>query len=341
MPRLSEIVARLGGRLVADQDPVIRQVAALDAAQADEIAFLANPKYRAQLQDTGAAAVIVAPAAQALTDRPRIVADNPYLYFARLAQWLNPVPRTEPGVHPAAVVESDIPGTASVGPGAVVGPDCEIGEGVVIGPGCVIGRGVHIGADTRLVNRVSVYDGCRIGARCIVHAGAVIGSDGFGYAREASGAWVKIPQIGRVVIGDDVEIGANTTIDRGALEDTVIADGVKLDNLVQIAHNVRIGEHSAMAGCVGVAGSARIGARVMVGGQAGISGHLSIADGTVVSARTLVSKSVTKPGVLTSAMPAMPHDEWMKSAAHFRHLDALVTRLRELEKRIADLERAP
>ncbi len=290
---------------------------------------------------SAATAFIVAPSAEDATDRPRIVTEDPYLYYARLAQWLNPPQFGAPGIHPTAVVESDLPPSVHVGPLSYVGPDCEIGEGVSIGPCCVIERGTKIGAESRIFGHVSVYSETVIGQRCILHSGAVLGSDGFGYARQRDGAWIKIPQIGRTVLGDDVEVGANTTIDRGALDDTEIGNGVKLDNLVQIAHNVKIGDHSAMAGCVGVAGSARIGARVMVGGQAGISGHLEVADGTVVSARTLVSKTISEAGIFTSAMPAMPHGEWMKSAAHFRHLDALVTRLRELEKRIADLERKP
>jgi UDP-3-O-[3-hydroxymyristoyl] glucosamine N-acyltransferase len=339
VPTLSEIVARLGGRLVGDASVGISQVASLDQAGEGEIAFLANPKYRSQLADTKAAAVIVPAVAEDATALPRIVADNPYLYFARLAQWLNPPREAQAGAHESAVVLSSLPASASVGPLAYVGPDCEIGENVVIGPGCVVESGVKLGEGTRLYGHVSIYHDCVIGARCILHSGSVIGADGFGYARERDGSWVKIPQIGRVILGDDVEVGANTTVDRGALDDTVIARGVKLDNLVQIAHNVKVGEHSAMAGCVGVAGSAEIGARVMVGGQAGISGHLSVADGTVVSARTLVSKSITKPGVYTSAMPGMPHEEWMKSAAHFRHLDKMADRLRELEKRIAELEK--
>ncbi len=339
MPTLSEIVARLGGRVSGDASVGISQVASLEQATEGEIAFLANPKYRSQLANTRASAVIVPPVAEGATSVPRIIADNPYLYFAHLAQWLNPPRVGQPGVHTSAVVLSEIPANASVGPLAYVGPNCSIGDNVVIGPGCVIETGVAIGEGTRLYGHVSVYQDCEIGARCILHSGAVIGADGFGYAREREGAWVKIPQIGRVILGDEVEIGANTTVDRGALDDTVIERGVKLDNLVQIAHNVRVGEHSAMAGCVGVAGSADIGARVMIGGQAGISGHLSVADGTVVSARTLVSKSIAKPGVYTSAMPGMPHEEWMKSAAHFRHLDRLADRVRELEKRIAELEK--
>lgn len=338
MPTLIEIASRLGGRVEGDGSVVIDQIGSLQSAGQGEIAFLASVKHRKDLEKTRAAAVILGESAVDLTALPRIVCDNPYLYYARLAQWLNPAAEQADGIHPSAVVESELPASTRVGPLAYVGPDCVFGENVTIGPGCVVEAGVRIASNSRLVGQVTLYHDCVIGANCILHAGVVIGADGFGYARERTGAWVKIPQIGRVLIGDDVEIGANTTVDRGALDDTIIANGVKLDNLVQIAHNVHVGEHSAMAGCVGVAGSAHIGARVMVGGQAGISGHLNIADDTVVSARTLVSKSITTPGIYTSAMPGMEHAEWMKSAAHFRHLDAMASRLREMEKRISELE---
>jgi len=341
VPSLVEIVGRLGGRVVGDGATIVTQVGSLEAAGAGEIAFLASAKYRKALGSTGASAVILPPAAESATDLPRIITDQPYLYFARLAQLLNPPAHAEAGVHPSAVVESVVPASVSVGPLAYVGPNCEIGEHVVIGAGCVVGAGSRVGAHSLLHGNVTLYHESVVGERCIIHSGAVIGADGFGYARERSGAWVKIPQIGRAVLGDDVEVGANTTIDRGALDDTFVGNGVKLDNMVQIAHNVKIGEHTAMAGCSGVAGSTTVGARVMVGGQAGINGHIEVASDTVVSSRTLISKSVKQPGIYTSAMPAMPHDEWMKSAAHFRHLDALVTRLRELEKRIADLESKP
>jgi len=339
VPTLAEIVERFGGLLVGDGSVSISQVASLEHAGEEEISFLAGLKYRSLLAQTKAGAVIIPPAAEGSTAKPGIVADNPYLYFARLAQWLNPPRQAEAGIHPSAVVLSPIPDSVSVGALAYIGPDCEIAENVVIGPGCIVESGVSVGESTRLYGHVSIYQDCVIGARCILHSGAVIGADGFGYARERDGSWVKIPQIGRAVLGDDVEIGANTTVDRGALGDTIVERGVKLDNLIQIAHNVKVGENSAMAGCVGVAGSAEIGARVMVGGQAGISGHLKIADDTVVSARTLISKTIAKPGVVTSAMPGMPHDDWMKNVAHFRHLDLLVARLRELEKRVVDLEK--
>jgi UDP-3-O-[3-hydroxymyristoyl] glucosamine N-acyltransferase len=278
--------------------------------------------------------VIVAPEARDLAGRACIVTPDPYVYFARVAQLFNPPQLPAPGVHPAATVEVDVPASCSVGAAATVEAGALIGENVVIGPGCRIGRDVVIGAGTRLHANVTVYHGCVIGQNCILHAGAVIGADGFGFARERDGSWIKIPQVGRVVIGDDVEVGANTTIDRGALDDTVIGDCVKLDNQIQIAHNVRIGEKTAIAGCVGIAGSTTIGARCMIGGQAGIIGHLNIADDVVVSAGTLVTKSITRGGVYTANLPVQSHPDWVRNFAHLRHLDALVDRIRALEQRL-------
>jgi UDP-3-O-[3-hydroxymyristoyl] glucosamine N-acyltransferase len=334
--RLDELVARLGGELVGDPAATVDRVATLDQAGAGDLAFLANPKYQSRLASCRASAVIVAPGARALTDLPRIVTGDPYSYFARVAQLFNPPEAVHPGVHPAASVASPVPPSVMVAACASVDVGVELGEGVVIGPGCRIGRGVNIGAGTRLNANVTVYQDCVIGAGCIVHSGAVIGSDGFGFARERDGSWIKIPQVGRVVIGDDVEIGANTTIDRGALDDTVIGNGVKLDNQIQIGHNVRVGDNTAIAGCVGVAGSTTIGARCMIGGQAGIIGHLNIADDVVISAGTLVTKSISRAGVYTANLPVQGHAEWVKNFAHLRHLDSLVDRIRALEQRLEE-----
>lgn len=337
MMRLDELVARLGGELVGDGNIAVRRVATLDQAGEGDLSFLANPKYLSRLKSSRAAAVIVGrDARDAVTDRPRIVTDDPYLYFARVARLFNPPPEMIPGVHPLAAVSCPIPSSAVVEASAVVEEGAELGEGVVIGAGSFVGRGVRIGARTRLAPRVTIYANCMIGADGIIHAGVVIGSDGFGFARERSGAWVKIPQSGRVVVGDDVEIGANTTIDRGALDDTVIGNGVKLDNQIQIGHNVRIGEYTAIAGCVGIAGSTQIGARCMIGGQAGIIGHLTIADDVVVSAGTLVTKSIRKRGVYTANLPVQGHADWVRNFAHLRHLDALVDRIRALEQRLEE-----
>ncbi|MDY0011385.1 MAG: UDP-3-O-(3-hydroxymyristoyl)glucosamine N-acyltransferase [Rhodocyclaceae bacterium] len=341
MLSLGELVARLGGELVGDGDVRIRRVATLEQAGAGDIAFFANPKYRSQLADCTASALILGPAARDLSGLPRIVAADPYLYFARVAQLLNPPAPAPEGIHPSAWVESVLPSSVSVGPGALVGKNVDLGEGVVIGAGCVVGDGVALGARCRLHPRVTIYPGCRIGTDAIIHSGVVIGSDGFGFARERDGAWVKIPQVGRVLIGNDVEIGANTTIDRGALDDTVIEDGAKLDNQIQIAHNVRIGARTAIAGCVGIAGSTHIGQRCMIGGQAGIIGHLTIADDVVVSAGTLVTKSIHKAGVYTANLPVQGHAEWVKNFAHLRHLDALADRIRALEQQLAQGKNSP
>jgi len=335
---LGEIVALLGGRLVGDATLRVSQVATLELAEPDQIAFFANKKYRQQLKSTRAGAVILAPSAVQDCARPHIICDNPYAYYARVVRLLNPTTAASAGIHPAAVVLSELPGTVHVGAQAFVDADVQVGEGASIGAGCILGRGVRIGAGSLLYPRVTIYEGCLIGSNAILHSGAVIGADGFGMAREADGSWTKIPQIGRVVIGDDVEIGANTTIDRGALGDTVIENGVKIDNQVQIAHNVHIGAHTAMAGCVGVAGSTRIGQRCTFGGGAGVLGHLNIADDVNISAFTLVSKSITQPGTYTGAMPLEPHRAWMRNAARLRHLEDMTDRIRELEARLAQLE---
>lgn len=319
---LAEIVARFGGELKGDGAQVVSGLATLTAATPQQLSFLANPKYRSQLARTRAAAVILAPDMAEACPVTAILTPQPYLYFARVSQWLAAVPVLPPGIHALAVVESAVPPSVSIGAHCWIGADVEIGEDSVLYPG------------------VRVYPGCRIGRRAIIHAGAVIGSDGFGFARDGE-AWVKIAQTGRVVIGDDVEIGANTTIDRGALEDTVIEDGVKLDNQIQVGHNVRIGRHTAMAGCVGIAGSAKIGAGCTVGGGAIILGHLTLADGVHVSAGTLVAKSITQPGSYTGTVPFMAHDDWLKNFARLRHLDGMADRIRALEKRLAELENSP
>ncbi|MDX5363261.1 MAG: UDP-3-O-(3-hydroxymyristoyl)glucosamine N-acyltransferase [Pseudazoarcus pumilus] len=336
MYTLDQIVARFGGEVVGDGSTLIEQVGTLDQAARGCISFLANPKYASQLAACQASAVIVAPAARERTTLPRIVAADPYVYFARVSQLLNPARRPDPGVGAAAVIASQLPASVSIGAGASIGVDVVLGEGVVIGPGCHVGDGVHIGEGTVLNANVTIYHACVLGARCIVHSGTVVGADGFGFARERDGSWVKIPQIGRVVIGDDVEIGANTTIDRGALEDTVIGNDVKLDNQIQIAHNVRIGDHTAIAGCVGIAGSTTIGARCMIGGQAGVIGHLEICDDVVISAGTLVTKSIRERGVYTGNLPLQQHGDWVRNFAHLRHLDSLADRIRRLEQLLTE-----
>ncbi|MBI5785629.1 MAG: UDP-3-O-(3-hydroxymyristoyl)glucosamine N-acyltransferase [Rhodocyclales bacterium] len=336
---LAEIVARLGGEVAGDGRIEVTAITTLDAAGPGQLSFLANPKYRAKLATTKASAVIVAP--DVLKDCPTaaIVTPQPYLYFARVAQWLQPRQRPPVGIHPSAVVEGTVADSASIGANVWIGPGAEIGERVVVEANGSIGNDCHVGADSWLHPGVAMYSGCRIGARAIIHSGVVIGADGFGFARETDGSWVKIPQSGRVLIGDDVEIGANTTIDRGALEDTVIEDGVKLDNQIQIGHNVHIGAHTAMAGCVGVAGSARIGRRCTFGGAAMILGHLEIADDVNISSGTMIAKSVPNAGNYTGWVPFLEHADWLKNFSRVRHLDSMADKIRALEGRLAELEK--
>ncbi len=335
---LAEIAAQLGGDVLGDSDIRISRVSTLAAAGEGEIAFLANRKYRSQLQTTRASAVLLTPADAAGFSGACIVTANPYAYYARVASLLNPPPGGEVGVHPSALVSSPLPDDVSVGPLVCIGRQVEIGAGVVIHAGCVIGDGARIGAGSLLYPNVTVYHGCVLGERVIVHAGAVIGADGFGFAPEGK-SWVKIPQIGVVRIGNDVEIGANTTIDRGALEDTVIGDGCKIDNQVQVAHNCRIGPNSVLAGCVGVAGSVTMGEHCVVGGAGMVTGHISLAAGTTISAGSLVMKNINEPGArYTGVFPLDTHDDWVHNAAHIRRLGKLADRVAELEKKLKDIQ---
>lgn len=336
--RLSEIAARLGGRVLGHAEVRICQIATLENAQPDQISFLTNSKYRAQLAATKAGAVILGEADAEATDLPRIISDNPYAYFAKVSALLNPLPQAKPGVHPSAVIGAGakIDATASIAATAVVGEGATIGAHSAIGEGCCIGANVVIGSHARLYPRVVIYHGCEIGDNLIAHSGAVIGSDGFGIAMD-EGRWIKIPQIGRVVIGNDVEIGANTTIDRGALDDTVIEDGVKLDNQIQIAHNVRIGAHTAIAGCVGIAGSTTIGRYCRIGGSAGILGHLEIADHVEIAAFTLIGKSIREAGSYAAIFPFAKTEDWRKNAVHLRHLDDMLKRIKTLEQELKSL----
>jgi UDP-3-O-[3-hydroxymyristoyl] glucosamine N-acyltransferase len=319
--QLAAIVQALGGELHGDGALSIEGLAPLDSASPDDLSFLANPRYRQQLETTRAGCVIVAPAMReaAQARGACIVADDPYLYFARVTQlWKKAQPRPAgPAIHPTAVID----------------PEADIAEGARIGPLCVVERGARIGRDTVLKGRVFVGEDCVIGDRCILHAGVVIGADGFGFAPMPGGGWEKIEQLGAVRIGDEVEIGANTCIDRGALADTVIEDGVKLDNLIQVAHNVRIGRNTAVAACAGIAGSANIGANCMIGGAAMIHGHITIVDGTFVSAGTLISRSILKPGTYTGVFPMDDNASWEKNAATLRQLHSLRDRIKALEKK--------
>ena len=337
---LAEIVGRLGGEVLGDAQTRVHQVATLSSARPDQISFLANLKYRSQLAESAAGAFILGRDAAEASTRPRIIADNPYTYFARVSALFNPPPEAVPGVHPSAVVHptAHIADDACIGANAVVEQGAKIGAGSIIGAGSVVGANSVIGKGCLLYANVSVYHGCLIGDRVILHSGCVIGSDGFGLAPD-DGRWLKIPQIGRVIVGNDVEIGANTTVDRGALDDTVIGEGVKLDNQIQVAHNVHIGAHTAIAACTGIAGSAKIGAHCTIGGAAMIFGHIEIADGVNISTNTLITKSLTQAGTYTSALPFSEHGEWLKNAVQMRHLDSMAKRIRELEKKLGELEK--
>jgi len=337
---LKEIAARFGGLLLDNIETTVNQIATLENAQVGHLTFLASAKYRPLLATTRASAIIIGTTDAEATSLPRIVCDNPYVYFAKVSAFLNPPVLVVPGIHPSAVIEigAHIDPTAEIGPNVVIGTDTRIGAGCAIMEGCSIGAGVTIGMDARLYPRVVVYHNCVLGNRLIAHSGVVIGADGFGIAMNED-RWLKIPQIGRVVIGDDVEIGANTTIDRGALDDTVIEEGVKLDNLIQIAHNVRIGAHTAIAGCVGIAGSAIIGRHCRIGGGTGILGHTQISDHVEISSYTMIGKSIREPGTYTGIFPFSTHDVWRKNAAQLRHLDELANKVKMLQQEIEILRK--
>ena len=327
------LAERLGLACRGDGTLALTRAASLESAGPDALSFFVPGTAPERLAATRAGAVIACAEDAASAPCASLVSDEPYLQFARASQLLHPLPAVEPGVAPGATVAPDasIDDRAQVANGAIVEAGARIDAGAVIGPASVVGANARIGADTRLGARTVVGDRCVLGARCIVQPGAVIGSDGFGYAHDSDG-WVRIPQIGRVVIGDDVAIGANTTIDRGTSDDTVIADGVILDNQIQIAHNVRIGAGTAMAGCVGVAGSAVIGARCTIGGAAVILGHLEIVDDVHITAMSMVSKSITLAGTWSSGLPLEPNREWRRNVARFRQLDRLARRVNALEK---------
>ena len=336
---LGELAAQVGAELHGDAACRIDCVAPLDRARPGAIAFLNNPRFRRHLATTAASAVILRQEDLADCDVPALVSVNPHLTYARVATLLYPLPPQPQGIHASAVIEtgSDVAASAWIGPHCVVEAGAVIGAEVFIGPACVIGARAHIGAGSRLEARVTVCHDVRIGKRALIYPGAVIGSDGFGLANDA-GTWVRVPQLGTLTIGDDVEIGANTTIDRGALDDTVIEDGVKLDNLIQVAHNVRIGAHTAIAGCVGIAGSASIGKRCTVGGGVGIAGHLEIADDVHLTGMTFVTKSITAPGLYSSGMPAETNRQWHRSIARYRKLDDMAARIKALEESIKALK---
>ena len=328
-----ELAERFGLQLHGDADARIEGVATLARASAHQLAFLANPRYRAQLDQARAGAVVMrASDAEAYTGTA-LVAKDPYVAFARIAALFENSAELQPGIHPSAVVDesASVDAGACIGPCVVIGARTHVASGTSIGPGCVIGDDCEIGEGCRLVARVSLVVRVRLGKRVLVHPGAVLGADGFGLAMEG-GRWLKVPQLGGVVVGDDCEIGANTTIDRGALDDTVLEEDVRLDNQIQVGHNVHIGAHTAMAGCSAVAGSARIGRYCLIGGAAGVLGHLELCDRVVVTAMSLVTHSIREPGEYSSGTPLMENREWRKSAARFKQLDGLARRVGKRDK---------
>jgi UDP-3-O-[3-hydroxymyristoyl] glucosamine N-acyltransferase len=320
---LGELAVRFGCQLAGDPDISVDHVAPLLSAGPGALSFLANPRLSSQLAATHAAAVVLEPRSAAACPVAALITSNPHALFARIATLIHPPPPLTPGIHPTALIDprAQVDASCEIGPYAVIAADAVIGPRCVIGPGCVIAHGARLGPDSRLAGRVTLEHGVLLGARALIHAGAVVGSDGFGLARER-GRWLKVPQVGGVRIGDDVEIGANTTIDRGAMDDTVISDGVKLDNQIQVGHNVVIGAHTAIAACTGISGSVRIGERCMIAGGCGLSGHIEIGDDVVLTGMSMVPHSVTKPGVYTSVIPVEPIRHWWRVLTTLKMLAA-------------------
>lgn len=332
---LGELAIRFGCELRGDPATTVDAVGSLAQAGPRAVTFLANPKLVSQLKDTRAGAVILDLKSAAASPVPALIAANPHATYARVATLLHPEPPLRPGIAPGAKVAATakIAASAEIAAGVYVAENASVGSGSYVGPGCVVQRGAAIGDDSRLVANVFIGPGVVIGARCVVQPGAVIGADGFGFASE-KGAWIKVPQIGSVRVGDDVEIGANTTIDRGALGDTVIEEGVKLDNLIMIAHNCRIGAHSALAGQSAMAGSSVLGKRCILGGRAGLTGHITLCDDVVVMGTSFISHSISKPGVYSSALPSEEAGVWRRLVARFKRLDSMAKRLRAVEKHV-------
>ena len=336
---LNDIVSALGGHVVGDGDVLISRVSSIANALSGSISFFNDTKYQKALAASRASAFIMKEAHAGLTAQPKIIVDNPYAYFAKLSAFLNPLATAPIGVHETAVIHASaqIPASCSIGPQVVIGENVTLGEHVVITSGCVVENDVKIAAGSRLEPNVVIKHHCEIGENCHIFSGVVIGSDGFGYAEEA-GKWLKIPQVGRVVIHANVDIGANTTVDRGAIDDTIIEEGVKLDNLIQIGHNCVIGAHTVIAGCVGVAGSARIGKHCKIGGAAMILGHLEIADYVTISPGSMITRSLTAADTYTALMPFQTHKAWLNTAAKIRHLDDFAAKIKQLENEISLLK---
>lgn len=336
--KLADLAVECGAKVQGNAGTLIKGAATLESAGSSDITFLADKKYRQYLSTTQAGAVILSAADAQDFSGNAIICEKPHVCFAQIASLLHHDSQI-PGIHASAVIAEDVvvPTSASIGPHVSIGPGAQIGENVIIDAGSVLEQNVRLGEGTRLYANVVVLRDCVIGRQCILHPGAIIGSDGFGYAKEDIN-WIKVPQLGRVVIGDNVEIGANTTIDRGALDDTVIGHGVKLDNLIQIAHNVKIGDNTIIAACVGIAGSAVIGQRCAIGGQAGILGHLEITDDVQIAAKSFVTNSIKRPGVYASSIKVSELHQWQKNVARLQHLDEMARRLKQLEQQVKRLD---
>jgi len=336
---LDEIVSALGGVVVGDGGTLVRRVSSIANAKTGDISFVSDSKYEKAVATSQASAFILKHAHAALTAAPKIIVDNPYAYFAKVSAFLNPATTAPVGIASSAVVaaSAQIPATCSIGELVVIGENAVLGDHVIIGSGCVIENDVSIADNTRLEPNVTIKHHCEIGKDCHIFSGAVIGSDGFGYAEE-NGRWIKIPQVGRAILQNNVDVGANTTIDRGALDDTIIEEGVKLDNLIQIGHNCVIGAHTVIAGCVGIAGSARIGKHCKIGGAAMVLGHLEIADHVTISPGSMITRSLTSADTYTALMPFQTHRAWLNTAAKIRHLDDFADKIKSLEKEIALLK---
>lgn len=337
---IAELAARFGCELLGDPDARISGIGTLSGAGPGDLGFFANQRYREALRATRAGAIVLAQADAEHCPVPALISANPYATYARIATLLCPPRAADPGVHATAVVHASaqVAATAEVGPGAIVAAGTQVGEHVVISAGVVVGERCRIGAHSLLHPNVTLCDDVHLGERVIVHPGAVLGGDGFGFARESSG-WFKVPQLGGVRIGNDVEVGACTCIDRGAIEHTVIGDGVKLDNQIQVAHNVQIGEHTVVAACAGISGSTVIGKRCVIAGMVGFVGHIEIADDVVVTGRSMVSRSLNQAGTYSGALPVDEAGRFRKNSARFRKLDELARKVMRLEKQLADLEK--
>ncbi|MQA52537.1 UDP-3-O-(3-hydroxymyristoyl)glucosamine N-acyltransferase [Pseudomonas piscis] len=336
--KLGQLAEFLGATLRGNAEKEITGLATLQEAGPAQLSFLANPQYRKYLVDSQAGAVLLKAAeAEAYVGDALVVAD-PYLSYARVSHFFDPKPKAPAGIHPSAVIADDaqVDPTASIGAFAVIESGARIDAGVTVGAHCVIGARSVVGEGGWLAPRVTLYHDVRIGKRVVIQSGAVLGGEGFGFAN-SKGIWNKIAQVGGVTIGDDVEIGVNTAIDRGALADTIIGNGVKLDNQIQIAHNVQVGDHTAMAACVGISGSTKIGKHCMLAGGVGLVGHIEICDNVFLTGMTMVTHSITEPGAYSSGTAMQPAAEWRKSAARIRQLDDLARRLRQLEKRVGDV----